>query len=163
MGRKLQWVYIIINLQSSISRILSHLLLGKLQIFSHLLLINTIFQFDNNLSDVHRLNPCHSRFIGSQHTLAKPASQRFAELMASLFTYLIIFMFYIHINQVEERWIMKSSSLLQNTLIQTFIIIMHHLSDDSKLGFLVCRITKPRLPFLPALPLTCAIIMKACS
>ncbi|CUQ63121.1 Uncharacterised protein [Segatella copri] len=49
--------------------------------------------------------------------------------MASLFAYLIIFMFYIHINQVEERWIMKSSSLLQNTLIQAFIIIIHHLSD----------------------------------
>lgn len=87
------------------------------------------FQFDNNLSDVHRLNPCHSRFIRPQHTLAKPASQRSAELMASLFAYLIIFMFYIHINQVEERWIMKSSSLLQNTLIQTCIIIMYHLSD----------------------------------
>ena len=37
----------IINLQSSISRILSHLLLSKLQIFSYLLLVNTIFQFDN--------------------------------------------------------------------------------------------------------------------
>ena len=125
-GQGLQRVYIIINLQSSISRILSHLLLSKLQIFSYLLLINTIFQFDNNLSDVHRLNPCHSRFIGSQYTPAKPASQRFAELMASLFAYLIIFMFYIHINQVEERWIMKSSSLLQNTLIQAFILNHEH-------------------------------------
>ena len=163
MFRKLQRVYIIINLQRSISRIFSHLLLSKLQIFSHPLLVNSIFQFDNNLSNVHRLNPSHSRFIGSQYTAAKPASQRFAEFMASLFAHLIIFMFYIHINQVEEWRIMKSSSLLQDTLIQAFIIIMHPCPITGKVGFLVCRITRPRLPFLPALPLTCAIIMKACS
>ena len=41
-------------------------------------------------------------------------------------------MFKEHVDKMEERWIMKHSSLFQDALEEGFVIIVYHLTDDRK-------------------------------
>ena len=61
------------------------------------------------------------------------------------------------IDEMIERRITEGTALLQEVFVEASVIIVYHLRD------FVCNITSPRLPFLPARPLTCDIIIKACS